>query len=94
MDATTTDSIFKMHPESPPPVLRAHPSSLIRDPALVTCLLLDWRVLHKAGEPVTQLLFSSLELLVSGTHPHHSFNCKQMRAAAVVSKIFNIYLVS
>lgn len=93
MDAATTESIFKLNPESPDVSLKYKTDTVIRDITVIAQLILDWQIWEKCPLPVTEMLFSGLECLVREGHPHQTYNVKQYNVINFVHKIFLIYQV-
>ncbi|KAK3604703.1 hypothetical protein CHS0354_008265 [Potamilus streckersoni] len=89
MDASTTESLFKMDPQSGALVLRPKSEALIRDASIIEQLLLNWQLWQ--NEKLADFVFQGLESLVREDHPHQTFNIKQFQVINIVRKIFKIY---
>ncbi|KAL3873258.1 hypothetical protein ACJMK2_036396, partial [Sinanodonta woodiana] len=89
MDASTTETLFRMDPQSRVLVLRPKSEALIRDASIIKQLLLNWQLWQK--EEFADFVFQGLESLVREDHPHQTFNVKQYQVINIVRKIFKIY---
>lgn len=93
MDAATTESLFKLHPETSELMLKYKTDTVVRDATVIEQLILEWQIWERCDISVTELLFSALDSLIRDDHVYQSYNVKQYTAVHFVNKIFRIYQV-
>jgi hypothetical protein len=94
MDAATTETLYKVNPETSEMMLKLRTDSVIQDVTIIEHLVLHWYIWERCSPQVVEMLFAGLAVLVQEEHPHQTYNIKQYQAINIVSKIFKIYQVS
>lgn len=93
-DAATSEPLFRVDLTSLVLIPRTSSESIIRHVAVISKLLLCWKIWEQGSQEMMEMILGGLVILTRRDHPHRTFNVKQLLADSVLRVLFNIYLVS
>ncbi|XP_014680457.1 PREDICTED: lysosomal-trafficking regulator-like, partial [Priapulus caudatus] len=71
--------------------MTTHDAAMVRDPAIVVDVFLDWRIWAKADASVWTMLFSSMATVIREGPETCDFNIAQFKGAHLVHKL--LYMI-
>ncbi|XP_025103482.1 lysosomal-trafficking regulator-like isoform X3 [Pomacea canaliculata] len=91
-DAATSEPLFRVDLTSLVLIPRTSSESIIRHVAVISKLLLCWKIWEQGSQEMMEMILGGLVILTRRDHPHRTFNVKQLLADSVLRVLFNIYL--